>query len=363
VFEHVRTNLQAQIVTAQTGVQQALAAQNTAAQAVDQQTRLIAPLQQAVLQAQSTLQQASANRDAAQATVDQCQQNRDAAQAARDQAAAAITAHLDDEPDETTGTGKPNPAYGAWVQEQKQLQTALNQAQAALNTSNSALVSAQHNRDAASNGVATATHGVVNAQHQVDLANADLGVKQRAYAAAQAAVGAAQQVVANLNAQGSALDARAARLLATPLNRADLEQAADAELDDLLARLGRRHDLLVARDNLYSDRVATLTVQDTTVDAADALRREIGGWSEMTRYPSLGSTTTSLNSAVTDSRAQRVRPPRQRADDLAVATSQLGAALAALLTAVQQATAECDTAAAALTQAAQDLANHEQAQP
>ncbi len=220
------------------------------------------------------------------------------------------------------------------------VQNAANAADAALQNALAATAAAQQRRDQ--------EQGAADAQQQ-----------QAAQLAAQR--DQAQHAVDEVSAQIGPLDTRAARILAEPLNRPDLEQAADAELAALSDLRGERAGLYAQRAGAIADRVAALEAQDQTADQLAQLISVLTSWNDgvaQGHYNTVTPIITSLEGVVDASRAQRATPdPRARTDDLAAAQQTLTTSLAGLQAVLAQAQGEQASAASALAAAAQALAD------
>jgi chromosome segregation ATPase len=363
VFDHVRTDLQNQLSDAQVSLQQATATRDAAQSDADLLAGQLQLLQEALTQAQTNAQNANSALASAQAIVEQRQQTCVSAQSARDAAQNNLSEYKDREPENPLPNGHPNPAWLAWKKEVQRLETVLAAAQSALDTANAALAQAQQGPDAAASAAAAARAAVTTAQNQLSSVTTGVATAQQRVAAASAALNDAQRIAALLSAQISGLDARAARILAGPLDRADLEQAADAELADLLDHRHHRHDLLTHRVDLVTDRATVLVAQDATVDGVGTLRAAIGAWTDTGRYSTLAGVAAALDAIVIASQTQRAQPAAQRTDDLPRTRTILATQLDSLQAALRQASAERETANATLAQAIQAINDLEQAQP
>ena len=168
-----------------------------------------------------------------------------------------------------------------------------------------------------------------------------------------------QRAEAAINAQITGLDARAARILAQPLNRSDLEQAADAEVAALLALRARRHDLFVQRAAAVEQRGAVLRGHDGVADRLDTLAAALRSWSEAPSHPEVGAVATALEGIVNASRTQRQNAPQSRSDDLSAAQAILSGQLGQLTALAQQASADQARLTDLLATAAKRLADWE----
>lgn len=363
MFGHLRAHLQEQITAAHTSAEQASTARTQAQTDRDQLAERLPPLQDALAQAQATAQEATAALTAAQAVVDQRRQARDDAQAALVNARRALADHAANEPERFDERHHLNPEWVEWKERRDELSASVQHAQAALEDANTLLAQAQQARDAAAERANQAAAAATAAQEQLDAATERVAEAQRRVDAATAAINDAEQAAARLGEQLSKLDARAARVLAEPLDRTDLEHAADAELADLLGRRHERHELFMQRASLNTDRAAVLAAHDQTADAVQLLQRSIGSWPDSGRYPALAGVADALGQVATASMTQRARPPAQRTDDLPAVQAILVEQLGALRAALQQAIVERQFAAAAVAQAAQAMAEHEKAEP
>ena len=363
MFDQLRVQLPTEISATQAAAEQARAAREQAQAQLDRLVEELAPLQDALTQAQARTQEADTALASARAAADQRRQDRDGAQAALDHARQALTDHMGDEPERFLPNGHLNPEWTEWREVRDQLRKAVADRQVALNQANTALTEAEQTLAAAADSATRAAAAVAAAQAPVDETTAKVAAVQERAEAAAAAIDDATRRAAQLAEQLGGLDARAARILAEPLDRADLEQAADAELADLLARRHERQRLLTRRATLAGDRAALLTAQDRTIDGVQALAQQISGWADRGRYPPLAGIVAALDALAAASRSQRARPASQRTDDLPTDRLVLVAQLEALQAVLQQAGNERDQAAAAVATAAQVLAEHEKAQP
>lgn len=359
MFDHLRADLTAQLAQARTATEQAT---NALAQANAAATAASASLQnatQALAQAQGAAAAAASDLTAKQAAANQAQQQRDAAQQELTEAQAALELLLDSGDRQI---GKPSPGHPVTPVDPGELQQArkrVTEAKAALAAAVTTLQQAQAALGAASAAANAANAARDAAQHARDTAAAALAAAQARIPVLTSARDQSAQTETTLTAQLGALDQRAARLLADPLNRPDVQQAADSELSSLLALRGQRLDLYRQRFTAANQRAAALTSQDGTADRLQTLASLIRAWPDVGRYPQLTGVLSAIDGIVSASQSQRQRPAHNRTDDLAGAQATLSAQLAQLNAASQQAAGEQAAAATALSNAAKALADWE----
>jgi chromosome segregation ATPase len=241
-------------------------------------------------------------------------------------------------------------AYNATAQPLADAQAAVGPAQNAATAANAALQNAQ---------AATAA-----AQQRRDGAQSAVDAQQQQVSQLTAQRDQAQQAIGQVSAQIASLDARAARILAEPLNRPDLEQAADAELAALSDLRGERAGLYAQRAGAIADRVAALETQDQAADQLAQLISVLTSWNDgiaRGHYNTVTAIITSLEGIVDASRAQRATPdPRARTDDLTAAQQTLASSLAGLQAVLARARGEQTSSASKLTGAARALADWQQ---
>jgi chromosome segregation ATPase len=361
VFEHLKEHLLAELAGAHTAAEQASAARDQAQAEHDQLVEQLPPLQDGLSQAQASAQQAHDQLAAAQAIVDQRRQARDDAQAALANPRQALADHEANEPERFDERHHLNPEWLDWQERRDELIGAVRDAQAALDNANNLLAQAQQARDGAAEHATQATAAATAAQEQLDAATERVTTAQRRVDAATAAINDAEQAAAGLGEQLSKLDARTARILAEPLDRTDLEHAADAELADLLAALTHQHATLARRAAAVTARTAVLESADHTVEELAALGRDIAALQQKTvGWPSFVPLLAAIDEAVRANAAQRGQPPVDRHDDLAGLHTVLMVRFADVLEDIAAAKAARDRAADARTRAAQALASHQQ---
>jgi hypothetical protein len=163
----------------------------------------------------------------------------------------------------------------------------------------------------------------------------------------------AQTVVEQRQAEVAALDTRADRIHAEPLDRPGLEQIADEELAASLRSRSDRHAEWTRRLALNNQRLARLGEHDSTADDLAAVAAAMRAWPDAGAFPTMAAAAEAIEGVVADSRAQRTRQPRT--DDLHAATSALAGALQQLQTAASAATTARDGWARALEADAQAL--------
>ena len=363
MFEHLRTDLTAQLARAQDAVKRAVVARDQAQQQLDARIADLPARAAALASAQAGAQSAAAALAAAQAVVTQRSDACDAAQRGVEAAETKLDDLAGKEPDEELPNGKPNPAHAAWVRAVQQAQIRASSASTTLAAANQALAQAASGRDTAAAAAGAAANAVSAAQAQLVAANAAVTAAQQRLAAESATIVEDQHAADAIDAEIGGLNARAARLLAEPLDRGDLEAAADAELAGLLAARRHRHELWTTRAQQRAVRASVLAAQDATVDDAHTVRDAIASWPDAPRYPALANVTSALDSVIIASAAQRSTPPASRTDDLALAADVLSAQVAAVQAVAQQAAAERDAASTQLAQAAAALAQHQRRAP
>ena len=360
MFEHKRLAIEQRLAAANLAVEQAITARDAAQADSDRLAGQLPSLQAAVDQARADAGPANAALAAAQQVVGQRQAERDNAAAARDAVQRALTDHLKAEPLESLGRDKPNPAWATWNRKRGQLEEKVDAATATLGRAGQALAQAEQARDGAATTASLAAAAVAAAQSRLDGARAALAAAQQRVADLTAAIDRPQQAAAVLAALAESLTARAARILAEPLDRQDLERAADLELADALMVRRQRHQLLGRRATVAAARAALLADHDRVVDDLAGLRAEIAAWPDAGRWPSLAGLVTAVDALVAESTRQRARHPGERDDDLRGAAAGLAGQLAVLEAVLAQAVAERDSAQATLVRVAADLAKHQE---
>ena len=285
------------------------------------------------------------------------------ATSARDAAQSRVDDIAGEEPDNPLANGKPNPRYPGWARQLALARQALTSAQAAVNAATAAVGQAVQQRDAAAGAAASAAAGVGAAQNQLAARLASVDAAGTAVTAAQAAESLAQQQIEAAQAAVTALDIRAARLLAEPLDRADLEAAADAEYAELADRRADRYSLMSNRATRSGDRGALLATNDVAVAGLIPARDAIAGWADAGRFGTLASARASIDGILAAAQVQQGRPATERTDDLGSAQTALAQAVAFVQAAINQATAERNQAQNTLTSAANALAEHQSEQP
>lgn len=363
MFEHVRRDLEAAVHRAEamlTAAEQGLAP----LQALASQQRIArTAAEAAIAPAQQQAQSAAADRDAAQATVDQRRSARDTAAGTLQQARRDRNTIADQEPDNPLPSGKPNPAWPAWRARMRQADQRVQAAEQALAATESDLSAAVRAWDAVAVAAAQAAARLAEAQAMSASALADLEAAHAALHAAEQGLSAQRQEVDRARAAVQALDARAARLVATPLDRAVLEPLADEEYAALAELRRQRAGLLTDRVARLADKRVRLSTLDSSAAGLAPLREAIAGWPDAGRFPSLGTANAALGSVLDAVQQQRANPPERRSDDFGAILARLDEAAAALQAAVTQAGMERDQAAAQLTAVAQALADHQNEQP
>jgi hypothetical protein len=342
VFDRIRERLKRRIGAQQQVLAQALATRDTAQAQVD-------AAQAALASAQAGLQNAQTALTQAQGAVATAQASRDTAQAQRDAAAQALAAWADAEPINPLPNGHPNPAWRPWKTKLDRLQDELDGKQTALGNAANALAAATNASNAAAAQLSAAQGGVTEAE-------AALAAAQGRLAQTLTTVVLAQRELATLSALTAELDARAARILAEPLNVQDLEQAGDGELVEALTRRHTRHDLLTHRLHVIQDRAATLSAHDATADNLAALAATIRSWPGTGTDPDLNAVASALEGIAADSRAHRTFSAEQRTDDLAAVAATVRAQAQRISNLLAAASAQRDAAGVVLQRDADALA-------
>jgi chromosome segregation ATPase len=354
VYDYLRSQLQATLAgrqQAQAAAHQAVvAAQGTVATSTSNlstATNTLNSARAAVVPAQSQLSVAQA----AQAQRAQAAANAQAALNAWEEqepeqylGGAALAARRDDRATMLPGGGypRPNPAYAAWLRQYNVLKAARDAANTQLAAANTAVSNAQGAVNSANAQVASAQNAVTARTQELAAANQALTTSQSTEASAAVAVTAAQ-------ASLSSLDARAARLTATPLDRAGVSAMADEEQAEVSRLRTVRKATRTSRHTAAQTRARLLTEHDGSIAALKTLADALHGWSDAT-YPDPPAVGTLLDAVVGSATAQAAANPR--VDDLASMTTQVQAALARFQATVDAANRDRDAKAAAL-QAAQ----------
>jgi DNA repair exonuclease SbcCD ATPase subunit len=341
MFDRTRAQLQPQIDAQEQVLAQARALREAAQAQVDAVRATVASTQAGLQNAQTALAQA-------QGAVATAQTNHDTAQAQLDDTTRRLDVLSATEPDNPLPNGKPNPAWRVWNTKMGQLETELDSRKAALDNAANVLAAAITARDAAAARVPPAQSAVAAAQAAVSAA-------QDRLTQAQTAIAQAQSDLARVLAVPDELDARAARILAEPLNAADLEQAGDAELSVALTRRHARHDLWTHRVHVVQDRGATLTAHDATADDLAALAGTIRSWPGTGTDPNLNAVATALEGIAQNSRANRPFGAGARTDDLDAVTATLTMQVQAITALLAAANGQSDAASATLQRSADAL--------
>ncbi|MFD0743075.1 hypothetical protein ACFQ1L_15775 [Phytohabitans flavus] len=348
------------MAAAQQSLNQAIATRDGLRAEVTRLAALVPPLESAHSQAISGAVSATVALNAAQQVLGQRTAERDATIPPRDAAYEAVVEHGGNEPPRETQTGKPNPAWARWKNQMDDLQAVLAAKQAVLDAANTALNNARAARDTAAGNLNAANAAVQQAKSRVDEAKANVVTAQQRADASEGGITAARLVVEGIMAEYAALDARAARLVAEPLDTAVLRPAAEAELADLLATRRRRFNLRVQLGAHLTTKGTLLAAQDLAVDEVELIRREMAEWQYAAGWPATAAIRAVLETVVTESRQQRTRPVSERTDNLDNARNHLTNQLAALRAVLVQATAVRDTRQAILNGLAQQIAEHQE---
>lgn len=363
MFEHLRREREA-------AVQHAMAALTAAEESLTPLKAVVSEREAAreaagaaIAPAQQRAQSAAANMDAAQATVNQRRSARDTAAGTLDQARQDGDTIADEEPENPLPNGKPNPRWPAWNTQMRHADQRVQAAEQALTAAESDLSTAVQVRDTAAAEAAQAAAQLADKQARAANAQADFAAARAAFDTVEQGLPTERQAVDQARAALQALDARAAQLMATPLDRGVLEPLADEEYAALSELRQQRAELLARRVARVADQRVRLSALDSFAAGLAPLRQVIGGWPDASRFPSLGTANAALVSVLDAIQQQRANPPGQRTDDFGVLLARLDQAAAALQAAVAQASTERDQAAAQLTAAAQALTDHQKEQP
>ena len=349
MYEHIKAQLQQRIDAQQPAIAQAQAIEQTWRANVDAAATTLTTAQNNAAGAQQAL-------DALNAAVAAAQERVDAADPHLQKADQAVADWAATEPDTELPDGRPNPQWGAWHRKLLALQDRADAARADLAAAQGALRDAAAQRDQGAAALAAAHARVADAQ--VALADSQDGL-----ATAGQDLAAQQAFVQSLVGEGPRLDARAARILAQPLDRDDVNALADDELAEALALRSQRQQLRQERVNIVAQRATTLAAYDATADDLAVVAASINGWPDAGLHPDLAAITGGLDALADGSRTQRSRPADTRTDDLHAATATLNDLVSRMQTIVDAATVERDAASAALTQDASDLADLKAAAP
>ncbi|GAB3061320.1 hypothetical protein GCM10027053_24500 [Intrasporangium mesophilum] len=230
------------------------------------------------------------------------------------------------------GYPRPNPAYATWLQQYNVLKAARDSANAALATANNNVAAAQSALNSANNQVTAAQNAVTARTQELAAANAQLTSAQNAESAAAAAVTAVQ-------AQIAALDARAARFVAVPLDRTGITALADEEQAEVSRLRPLRATARANRLTANTTRATLLAAHDASIASLVPLSTALRSWVDAT-YPDPPNVATMLDAVVASATGQAASNPRN--DDLAALTSQAQAALTRLQTTVDAAVRDRD---------------------
>jgi hypothetical protein len=359
LYDYARAGLQATLAARQqaqaTAHQAVLAAQSVVATATNNlaaANNVLSVARSAVPPAQSSLAAAQAN--AAQA-----------AQAAAS-AQAAVTAWEQEMPEPYLGTfaapdtseiprtlrdralpgggyPRPNPEYAVWLKQYNVLKAQRDAAVSARNAANANVAAAQTALGNANQQVAVAQNAVVARTQELAAANSQLAAAQGAEQGAASATAAAQ-------AQIVALEARAARVVAVPLDRAGLTALAEEEQAELSRLRVLRATARANRQAASTSRSALLSGHGGSVAGLVPVAAALRGWTDAA-YPDPPNVASMLDAAVAAASGQAASSPRN--DDVAGVTAQVQAALARLQTTVDAAVRDRDAKYQAL-QAARD---------
>lgn len=343
MFEHERAALAAQR-------QGYLDAQATAQQERVAAENALGAAQQAAAAAQQAVDAAFGVAQAAQGRLDAARADQQAKQGAVNAAQADLAAWAASEPvPDVFPNGKPNPKHAAWALKERPLRQALADAKAALDAANAQVA-------AASGPVNDANAQLAARRNDLAARQQDVARLQQAIVAANAKSAAAAVAAARVDDQVTALDQRAARANAQPLDRADLTSFADEE-QDVVSRLRRTR--AATRNERYANttaRSALLTGHDADIEALHALADTM-----RTSGLDLTGVVAQLDSIVTTARNQRAAG--NRADDLAGLAGQVRQALGALAASAEAAARDRDVKKTALDAAIVEVTEVQRAAP
>ena len=348
MYDYARSGLQATLAARQqaqvTAHQAVLAAQSVVGTA----TNNLAAANNVLSVARSAVPPAQSNLAAAQANAAQ------AAQAAAN-AQAAVTAWEQQMPEPYLGTfaatdtserpttlpdralpgggyPRPNPEYAVWLKQYNVLKAARDSANNARNAANANVATAQTALNNANQQVAVAQNAVVARTQELASANASLTTAQNGEQGAASATAAAQ-------AQIAALDARAARVLALPLDRPGLTAIAEEEQAEVSRLRALRATARANRQSASASRSALLAGHSGSVAALVPISSALRGWVDAA-YPDPPNVASMIDVAIATASGQAASNPRN--DDVAGVTAQVQAALARLQTTVDAAVRDRD---------------------
>ena len=333
MYEHERAQLRDDMQVAQ--------ARAAAAQAqADVAANDLAAARAGVDGAQVSVSRATANADTTRAALTAAQNEQTRRAQGLVAAQAALDAWAGDEPESTLPNGKPAPGWGMWRARGAGLKAALQNAQSAATAAAAAAAAAQSAATAALADLSSAQRGLAAAQTRLD------GF-QHQLTSAQAAVAAAQQRRQAVADRIDELDARQARILTEPPDRAELTSIADQEQVAIQSLRHDRRQLMTDRKGLRDQRAAVLAAHDAAMDATGLLATEMTGWSDPD-YPEPRQQAAALRPQVAASLAGRALPSGRRTDDLTGTAATLAAAADALQASAARASGARDAAAARL---------------
>jgi hypothetical protein len=329
LYEHIRAGYQAALAAREQELAAAQQALGAARATVTAATANLSAANAALSSARSAVPPAQAALNAARADADQKAQ-------AASRAQAAVTSWEAQEPEPYIGgepmglrsrttsmlpggglPRRPNPAHVTWARQYAVLKAARDAANTALAAARTAVGPAQAN-------LATANQHLTAAQATATTRAQELSAANTALARAQGSATSAAAAIDSARGQIAELDARVARLLAEPLDRAGLTTMADQEQAEV-ARLRRvraqaRHDRYAAA----TSRAALLTDHDGSVAAIAPLAAALRGWADAA-YPDPPQVAAALEALAANAASQATATTR--ADDLAALTAQVRAAL------------------------------------
>ena len=349
MYERTKAHLELRISAQQTTIDQAEAGAQSARAGVDAAAGALTAAQNDAAGAQQTLDGLTTAVGTAEAAVG-------AAETHAEHAAQAVDDWAANEPDRPEPPEKPNPGWLLWNRKLQALERKAAAARGAVTDAQRAVDNAKAQRDQSAVALAAAQSRVADGQ-------AALARAQGVQANAEQAVVAGQAVLQSLVEEGRRLDALAARILAEPLDRDDVNAAGDAELAAALAVRTSRQQLRYDRLGLVGRRAATLGAYDATADELAVVAASIRGLPDAAAYSGLVDVADGVDALAAASREQRARPAADRSDDLDAAAVVLADLLGLMQGIAIAATAECDACAAALAEDASELADLKAAAP
>ena len=361
MYDHIQTLLQATL-NARTQ-DQAKAHQGV----VDAQTA-VTNAQNALNTADSSLAAARNAALPAQSALNWAQSDQAAKQQAANSASAALAAWAQEEPDPFIGGDflvamlppgggggkpRPNPAYAVWRRKYNVLKAASAGADDALAAANGNVANAQNALNVANNQVAVQQNAVVARTQELAAANSRVATASAAEQTALAAIAAAQ-------AQVTALDQRAARLVAAPLDRPGVTAMAEEEQAEVSRLRALRAAARSSRYAATTNRSALLTAHDRAMAGLPNLSTDLHGWSDAA-YSDPPNVGGMLDTLLATASGQAASTPRT--DDIAGQVAQLQSAVSRLQTTVSAAARDRDAKYATLQTARATVAQVNEDQP